>query len=69
MSITSPSSSGMISSKNANKSLSSSNFLYSSSLKSSSCFSNFFEMAESNLVNALFEVVSRRGRRFSKVVV
>ena len=59
----SSSSSGIMSSRNSNRSLSSANFLYSSSLKPSSCFSNFFEIEVSNLRSALLLIASRSGRR------
>lgn len=59
----SSSSSGMISSKNSNRSFKLSSFLYSSSLKSSSCSLYFFVKAASKRVKALLAVVSRSGRR------
>ena len=59
----SSSSSGMMSSRNSNRSLSSSSFRNSSSLKFSSAFSYFFERVFSNLLSAFLADVSLGGRR------
>lgn len=59
----SSSSRGIILSKKSNNSVNSSSFLNSSSLNPSSCFANFLEMDDSNLLKALRQTASRRGRR------
>jgi len=64
ISISSPSSSGMMSSRNSNRSLRAANWRYSSSLKSASLSAYFFDNAASNLDMAFLAAVSRSGRRW-----
>ena len=63
----SSSSSGTISSKNSNNSCRDWSWRYSASPKSSSCFSNRFESALSNLTSAASAEASRGGRRVRRL--
>ena len=59
----------MILSKNSKSSVSSSNFLNSSSVKCCNCFSNFFEIVVSNFVKAVLQAESRKGRRCFQIEI